>query len=72
MVPNRATHHIFKPLNNMNPEHRKIFCKTAFSILRPLNFEVNENHTTKYGSKILRCMGPHIGNSQIKFKKKLQ
>ena len=63
---------IFKPLNNMNREHKKIFYKTAFSILRPLNVEVNENHTTKYGSKSLSCMGPHIGNAQIKLKKKLQ
>ena len=55
---------VFKTLNNMNPEYMKeIFHKTAFSTHRPLNLEVNENHTTKYGNKILRCLGPHIWNS---------
>ena len=55
---------VFKTLNNMNPEYMKeIFHKTAFSTHRPLNLEVNENHTTKYGNKSLRCLGPHIWNS---------
>ena len=36
------------------------FHKTAFSTHRPLNLEVNENHTNKYGNKSLRCLGPHI------------
>ena len=30
---------------------------------RPLNLEVNENHTTKYGNESLRRLGPHIWNS---------
>ena len=48
----------------MNPEYMKeIFHKTAFTTRRPLNLEVNENHTTKYGNKNLRCMRPHIWNS---------
>ena len=35
---------VFKTLNNMNPEYMKeIFHNTAFSTLRPLNLEVNEN-----------------------------
>ena len=48
----------------MNPEYMKeIFHKTSFSTHRPLNLVVNENHTTKYGNKSLRCLGPHIWNS---------
>ena len=40
---------VFKTLYNMNPEYMKeIFHKTAFSTHRPLNLEVNVNHTTKY------------------------
>ena len=55
---------VFKTLNNMNPEYMKeIFHKTAFSMHKSLNLEVNENHTTKYGNKSLRCLGPQIGNS---------
>ena len=54
---------VFKTLNNMNPEYMKeIFHKTAFSTHKPLNLEVNENHTTKYGNKSLKCLGPHIWN----------
>ena len=37
--------------------------KTAFLMHRPLNLEVNKNHTTKYGNKSLRYLGPHIWNS---------
>ena len=59
-----------KTLNNMNPEYMKeIFQKTAFTMHRPLNLEVNKNYATKYGSKSLRCLGPHIWNylpNQIK------
>ena len=41
----------FKTLNNMNPEYMKeIFHKTAFSTRRPLNLEVNKNHTIQYGN----------------------
>ena len=55
---------VFEILNNMNPEYiKEIFHKTAFSTHRPLNLELNENHTTKYGNKSLRCLGPHIWNS---------
>ena len=55
-----------KTINNMNPEYMKeIFQKTAFTAHRPLNLEVNENRTTKYGSKSLRCLGPHIRNSLL-------
>ena len=42
---------------------KEIFHKTAFLMLRPLNLEAKENHTTKYEDKSLRCMGPHIWNS---------
>ena len=45
----------------MNPEYMKeIFHKAAFSAHRPINLEVKENHTTKYGNKGLRCLGPQI------------
>ena len=48
----------------MNPEYMKeIFHKTAFSTNRPLNFEVNEKHTTKYGNKSLKRLVLHILNS---------
>ena len=66
---------VFKTINNMNPEHMKeIFHKTAHSLInltafsthRPLNLEVNENHTTKYGNTILSCLGLHIWNSRSK------
>ena len=54
----------FKTLNNKNLDYMKeIFHKTAFSTHRPLNLEANENRTTKYGNKSLRCLGPHIWNS---------
>ena len=42
---------------------------TAFSTHRPLNLEVKENNTIKYGNKSLRCLGLHIWNpllNQIK------
>ena len=42
---------------------KELFHKTAFSTHRLLNLEVIENHTTKYGNKSLRCLGPHIWNS---------
>ena len=55
---------VYETLNNMNPEYmKKIFPKTAFTTHRHLNFEVNKNHTTKYGNKSLRCLGPNIWNS---------
>ena len=55
---------VFKTLNNMNPEYMKeIFHKTTFTTHRPLNLQVNENHTTKYGNISLRYLGPHIWNS---------
>ena len=61
---------VFKTLNNMNPEYiMEIFHKTAFLTHIPLNLEVNENRTTKYENKSLRCLGPHIRNflpNQIK------
>ena len=48
----------------MNQEYMKgIFHKTALSRHTPLNLEANENHTTKYGNKSLRCLGRHIWNS---------
>ena len=50
----------------MNPEYMKeIFHKRAFSMHRPLNLAVNENHTTKYRNKSLRYLGPHIWNSLL-------
>ena len=55
---------VFKTVNSMNPEYMKeIFHKIAFLTHRPLNLKVNENHTTNYGNKSLRCLGPHIWNS---------
>ena len=55
---------VFKTLNNLIPEYiKEIFHKTAFRTHRPLNLEVNENDTTKYGNKSLRCLGPNIWNS---------
>ena len=64
---------VFKTLNNMNSGYMKeIFYKTVLSTQRPLNSEVTKNHTTKYGNKSLRCLGPHIWDPlQIKLKKKL-
>ena len=63
---------VFRTLNNMNPEYMKeIFHKTAFTTYRPLNLEVIENQTTKYGNKSLTCLGTHIWNflpNQIKKK----
>ena len=48
----------FKTLNNMNPEYMKeIFQKAAFFTRRSLNLELNENHSTKYGSKSRRYPG---------------
>ena len=44
---------VFKILNNMNPEYMKeIFHKTPFTTHRPLNLEVNENHTTNMEIKV--------------------
>ena len=55
---------VFKTANHMNPKYMKeLFHKTAFQTHRRLNLEVNESHTTKYGNKSLRCLGPHIWNS---------
>ena len=44
---------------------KEIFQKTAFTTHKPPNLEVHENHTTKYGNKSLRCLGPHIWNSLV-------
>ena len=45
---------VYKTLNNMNPEYiKRIFHKTAFTTRRPLNLEVNKNHTNEYGNKHL-------------------
>ena len=55
---------IFKTINDKNPEYmNEIFHKTAFSTHRPLDLQVNQNSTTKYGMKSLRSLGPHIWNS---------
>ena len=55
---------VFKTLNNINPQYiKEIFHKTAFTTHIPLNLEVNENYTTKYGNKSLGCLGTHIWNS---------
>ena len=57
---------IFKTLNNMNPEYMKeIFHKTAFRTHWRLDLEVNENHTSRYGNKSQRCLGPHYWNSLL-------
>ena len=55
---------VFKILNNMNPEYMKeLFHKTALTTHRPINLEVS--HTTKYGNKGIRCLGPRIWNSLL-------
>ena len=55
---------IFKTLNHLNPEYMKeIFLKATNLIQRPTDIKVNQNNTTKYGSKSLRSLGPHIWNS---------
>ena len=61
---------VYETLNNMNPEYmKKIFPKTAFTTHRHLNFEVNKNHTSKYGNKYVWVL--IFGTpSQIKLKKK--
>ena len=62
---------VFITLNNMNAEYViKIFHKTIFSRHTSVNLEVNENHTTKYRNKSLRCLDPHIWNSLPKQIKK--
>ena len=62
---------VSKTLNNMNPGYiNEIFYKAAFTKDIPLNLGFNENHTTKYGNKSLRCLGPHIWNSLPKQIKK--
>ena len=52
---------VFKTLNNINPEYmREIFHhKTNVSTHRPLNLEVNEKNTSKYGNNL----GAHISKS---------
>ena len=48
----------------MNPEYMKeIFYKATFTTRKPLNLELNENHTSKYGNKSPICLGPHIWKS---------
>ena len=42
---------------------KEIFSKTANLTHRPLDINVNQNNTTKYGSNSLRSLGPHIWNS---------
>ena len=59
---------VFNTVNIMNREYMKvIFNNTAFATYRLLNLtkvnEINENHTTKYENKSLRCLGPRIFNS---------
>ena len=57
---------IFKTLNHLNPEYMKeIFYKTTNLTHRPFNIKVNQNNTTKCGSKNLRNLGPHIWNSLL-------
>ena len=61
---------VFETQDNMNSEYMKeIIHKAVFLTHKALNLEVNKNHTTKYGNKSLRCLGPHIWNylpNQIK------
>ena len=55
---------IFKTFNPMNPEYMtELFYKTTNLTHRPVNINVNQNNTTKYGNKNLRSLGPHIWNS---------
>ena len=61
---------IFKTVNNLNPYYMKeTFSKTANLTHRPLDINLIQNNTTKYGSNRLRSLGPHIWNflpSEIK------
>ena len=58
---------IFKTLNRLNPERmEEFFYKTTNLTLRPCNIKVNQNNTTKYGSKSLKSLGSHICNSLLK------
>ena len=55
---------IFKTLNNLNPKYvKERFHKTSFLTHRPLNIQVNSCNTSKYGTKSLTSLGPHIWNS---------
>ena len=52
---------VFKTINLLNPEYMKeIFHKSTLLTHRPLNLQVNQNNTTKYGIKSLRTLGLHI------------
>ena len=52
---------VFKTINHLNPEYMKeIFHKSTLLTHRPLNLQVNQNNTTKYGIKSLRTLGLHI------------
>ena len=67
LMSNRTFWKTIKPFSTkkgQNTEYMKeIFHKPAFLRHRPLNLKINENHTTEYGNKSLRCLGPHIWNS---------
>ena len=53
---------IFKTVNNLNPYYMmEIFSKTTNLTHRPLDVNVNQNYTTKYGSNSLRSLGPTFG-----------
>ena len=55
---------ISKTFNHLNVEYvKELFYKTSILTHRPLDVKVNQNSITKYSSKSLRSLGPHIWNS---------
>ena len=52
---------VFKTLNNLNPSYmEELFQKTSFATNKPPNLGVNLAKTTKYSTKNLKSLGPHI------------
>ena len=63
---------IFKTVKNLNPYYmREIICKTTNLTHKPLDINLNQNNTTKYGSNGLQSLGTYIWSSlSSKIKKK--
>ena len=55
---------IFKTVNNVNPSFMKdIFTSKVNPKVRPNNLIVKRHNTTKYGTKSLTTLSPHIWNT---------
>lgn len=53
---------VFKTTNHSNPKYMKeMLQKSTLFMHRPLNLQVNQNNTTKYGVKC--ALGPYIWNN---------